>query len=89
SQVIEPLGGGGLTVSYTPFEGPVHTVNLSDPRVRMPLDFWWSAAPRYKWLACVLAFLILAVSAAAGVALYRVSFGRKWPWSRGSPSVDP
>jgi hypothetical protein len=79
SQVIEPLGGSGLTASYSPFEGRSRSVNLSDPKVRMPLDFWWSAAPRYKWLACTLAFLILAVSAAAWAALYRVSFGRRWP----------
>jgi hypothetical protein len=76
SQLIEPLTGKSLTISYTPFEGPAHSVDLSESGIRMPLDFWWSAAPRHKGLACALAFLILVVSAAAGAALYRVVFGR-------------
>ncbi len=86
SQLLEPLGGGGLTVSYTPFEGQAHSVNFSDPKPRMPLDFWWSAAPRYKWLACGLAAIILFVSVAAGLALYRISFCRRWPWGHAPPA---
>jgi hypothetical protein len=77
SQLIEPLGGSGLTVSYAPFEGPTHTVNLSEPRLRIPLDFWWAAAPRYKGLAYLLALLILALAAAAGGGLYLVASGRR------------
>ena len=38
-------------------------------------------------LACLLAFLILLAAAAAGVDLYRVSFGRKWPWGPAPPAA--
>ena len=34
SQVVEPLGGDGLEVTYAPFEGRSRTVNLSDPPVQ-------------------------------------------------------
>ncbi len=51
SQILEPLGSDGLEVSYAPFEGREPHVNLSDPRLRMPLDFWWVPPPRYVWLA--------------------------------------
>jgi hypothetical protein len=87
SQVIEPLTGSGLTISYPPFEGPSHSVDLSTPGIRMPLDFWWSAAPKYKGLACALAALILVAAAAAGAGLYRVSRDPKWP-SGGSPPAE-
>jgi hypothetical protein len=86
SQVIEPLGGNGLTVTYAPFEGRSRTVNLSEPGLRMPLDFWWSAAPRYKWMAVLLAALILAASIAAWIWAYLLSFGRRLPWDPG-PAV--
>ena len=46
SQVIDRLGGDGLEVTYAPFEGRSRTVNLSDPKYRMPLDFWWVPAAR-------------------------------------------
>ncbi len=87
SQVIEPLFGGGLRITYSPFEGRARSVDLSEAKLRMPLDFWWSAAPRYKWLACVLAFLILAVSAAAWVALYLISFGGRRPRGPTAPAA--
>jgi hypothetical protein len=76
TQVVERVTGEGLTISYPPFEGRSRTVDLSEPKLRTRLDFWWSAAPRYRGLATLLAALILAVSVAAWVALYRLSFGR-------------
>jgi hypothetical protein len=81
SQVVDRLGGDGLEVTYSPFEGRSRTVNLSDPKYRMPLDFWWVPPPRYAVLARALAALILLASVAAAVGLYVVSFGRRRPWS--------
>jgi hypothetical protein len=78
TQVVERITGEGLTISYPPFEGPAHTVDLSEPKLQTRLDFWWSAAPRYRWLATFLAAVILAVSAAAWIALYRISFERRF-----------
>jgi hypothetical protein len=87
TQVVEKVTGDGMTISYPPFEGRSRTVDLSEPKLQTPLDFWWSAAPRYKGLATLLAFAILAVSVAAWLALYRVSFERRWPWSTGPPAT--
>jgi|GEM_PF-2430048 len=70
SQVIDRLGGDGLTVTYAPFEGRSRTVNLSDPKLAIPLDFWWYPPPEHKWLVRVLALLLLLASAAASVRLY-------------------
>lgn len=45
SQVVDRLGGDGIEVTYAPFEGRSRTVNLSDPALAMPLDFWWYPPP--------------------------------------------
>ncbi len=80
SQVIEPLTGHGLKVTYAPFEGRSRTIDFSDPRYEMYLGFWWARAPSHKLLAGLLALAILALSAAAGARLYVLSFGRRRPW---------
>ena len=85
SQVVDRLGGHGLEVTYAPFEGRSRTVNLSDPKYLMPLDFWWVPPPHYRLLARALAGLILAISLAAAAGLYVVSFGRRRPWSARPP----
>ena len=79
SQIVEPLTGDGLEVTYHPFEGRSRTVDLSDPELDMPANYWWSAAPRYIWAARALALAILAIAIASGVWLYRLSFGRRRP----------
>jgi hypothetical protein len=86
SQIVEPLGGDGLKITYAPFEGRSRTVNLSDPRYRMPLAFWWYPPPRHQAAARTLAAFIFLVALAAGYGLYRVSFGRRRPWSAGLPA---
>ena len=86
SQVVERLGGDGLEVTYSPFEGRSRTVNLSDPRWRMPLDFWWAPPPRHVLLARALALAMLLISVAAAAGLYVVSFGRRRPWGPRSPA---
>jgi hypothetical protein len=86
SQIVERLGGDGLEVTYAPFEGRTRTMNLSDQPWRMPLDYWWSAAPRYKVLAFILAAVIFAIAVAAAVGLYVLSFGRRRPWSAPVPA---
>jgi hypothetical protein len=75
SQAISRLGGDGLNVTYRPFEGAKHTVNLSDPTLRPELDYWWNE-PFSTVGARVSAFLLLLGGAAGGVGLYRVSTGR-------------
>ena len=47
SQVVERFGGDGLEVTYAPFEGRSRTINLSDPKYRMPLDYWWSPSSHH------------------------------------------
>jgi hypothetical protein len=76
SQIVDRLGDHGLEVTYSPFEGRSRTVNLSDPKLSMPLDFWWYPPPEHKWLARFIALLILLASLAAAAELYQVSFGR-------------
>lgn len=73
SQVIEPLGGDGLKVTYSPFEGRSRTLNLSDPEVRLSLDFWWNGAGTGRQLA---ALMMLIISLVSGAALYLVAGGR-------------
>lgn len=76
SQVVDRLGGHGLDVTYASFEGRSRTVNLSDPKLRMPPDFWWYPPPEHKWLVRFIALLILLASLIAAAGLYRVAFGR-------------
>jgi len=87
SQIVDRLGGQGLEVTYAPFEGRSRTVNLSDPRWKMPLDFWWYPPPEHKWLARGLALIVLALAVAAAGGLYVVSFGRRRPWSTRPPAA--
>ena len=87
SQIVDRLGGHGLEVTYAPFEGRSRTVNLSDPRWKMPLDFWWYPPPEHKWLARALALVVLAFAVAAAGWLYVVSFGRRRPWSTRPPAA--
>jgi hypothetical protein len=76
SQVVDRLGGHGLEVTYSSFEGRSRTVNLSDPKLKMPPDFWWYPPPEHRWLVRFIALLILLASAAAATRLYLVTFGR-------------
>jgi hypothetical protein len=89
SQVIEPLTGHGLKVTYAPFEGRSRTIDFADPRYEMYLGYWWDRAPSHKLLAQALALAILLLAAAAGVALYVLSFGRRRPWSAPPPAAAP
>lgn len=88
SQVVDRLGGDGLEVTYAPFEGPSHTVNLSDPKLAMPLDFWWYPPPEHKWLARFLALLLLLAGAASAWWLYRLAWRPPPPPVR-SPAPEP
>jgi hypothetical protein len=89
SQVDERLGGDGLEVTYAPFEGRSRTVNLSDPKYRMPLDFWWGGSPLHPFPARLVAVLLLLVSVAAAAGLYVLSFGRRRPWRAAAPAAAP
>jgi hypothetical protein len=80
SQVVEPLTGDGLEVTYAPFEGRSRKVDFSEPLYKVPLDFWWSWAPAHKALARGLAVLVFLIAVAAAAGLYRVTFGRGPPW---------
>jgi hypothetical protein len=80
SQVVEPLTGHGLKVTYGPFEGRSRTIDFADPRYEMYLGTWWGRAPAHKLLAGLLALAILAIAATAGACLYVLSFGRRRPW---------
>ena len=75
SQVISRLGGEGLKVTYSPFEGRSRTVNLSDPSLRPELDYWWNN-PFSTRGARLAALLMLLAALASGLALYVVSSGR-------------
>jgi hypothetical protein len=41
SQVLERVGVGPLTATYDPWEGPIHTVDFSNPAFRIAPDFFW------------------------------------------------
>jgi hypothetical protein len=81
SQVVERLGGSGIDATYAPFEGRSRTVNLSDPKYRIPLDFWWILPPRNQVLDKLLAALAAIAAALAAAGIYLLSFGRRWPLS--------
>jgi hypothetical protein len=81
SQVIERAGGDGLEVTYAPFEGRSRTVDLSDPKYRMGLDFWWVLPISDTTPDRLLAAALLILAAAAGGGLYLLAFGRRWPLS--------
>lgn len=74
TQIIDRLGGDGLEVTYAPFEGRSRTVNLSDPKLAIPLNFWWYPPPEHKWLVRFLALLLLLASVAAAARLYLLAF---------------
>ena len=86
SQVVEPLTGEGLEVTYAPFEGRSRKIDFAAPRYEMKLAYWWARASSYEALAGVLAFVILVLAVAAAAWLYVVSFGRRRPWSH-APSA--
>ena len=79
SQVLERLGDDGLEVTYAPFEGRSRTVDLSGPRYRMGLDFWWVLPPSNATLDRLLAAALLILAASATVGLYLQAFGRVRP----------
>ena len=81
SQVVERLGGSGIEATYAPFEGRSRTVDLSDPKYRIPLDFWWILPPRNEVLDKLLAALAAIAAALAAGGVYLLSFGRRWPLS--------
>jgi hypothetical protein len=85
SQVIERISGGdGLKVTYAPFEGRVRTVDLSDPKYRMGIDFWWARPPSNATLDRLLAAALFVLAAVAAAALYLQAFGRRWPLRKGA-----
>ncbi len=73
SQIVEPLGGDGLKVTYHPFEGRSRTLNLSAPNVRLSPAYWWHDAGLGRQL---IALLLLAISLASAAALYMLARGR-------------
>lgn len=72
SQVIKPLFGQGLTVSYAPFEGRVRTIDLSSLAVNSQPDFWWYS-PFNSLRSRLIAASLLILSMWSLVGLYRVS----------------
>jgi hypothetical protein len=87
SQVISRLGGNGLEVTYAPFEGRSRTINLSDPKYRTPLNFWWAPTPRHPFAARSIAFLLLLAAVGSAAGLYLLSFGRRRPWGARAPAA--
>lgn len=79
SQIVDRLGGDGIEVTYAPFEGRSRTVNLSDPALAIPLNFWWYPPPEHKWLVRSLALLLLLASLAASWRLYRLVWSAPEP----------
>jgi hypothetical protein len=73
SQVVEPLGGDGLKVTYDPFEGRSRTLNLSAPNVRLSPAYWWHGAGPGRHLVALLLFI---ASVASGIGLYLLAKGR-------------
>jgi hypothetical protein len=73
SQVVEPLGGDGLKVTYDPFEGRSRTLNLSAPNVRLSPAYWWHGAGPGRQLVALLLFISSIVS---GIGLYLLAKGR-------------
>jgi hypothetical protein len=71
TEVVSRFGGKGLEATYDPFEGRSRTVNLSEPEVRMELNFFWNnlfGVTRAK----VFAALMFLMSLASGFGLYRL-----------------
>lgn len=81
TQVVDRLGGHGITVTYQPLEGRGRSLNLSDPSVRLPVDFWWHRTINKlgAHIAALFMFLTLILS---GTALYRLCAKRKVPLSK-------
>lgn len=73
SQIVEPLSGNGLKVTYAPFEGRSRTVDMSSPSLKHRLDFWWNGATTPRELVALLLFILSLGSAGA---LYTVSRSR-------------
>jgi len=84
SQVLEPLGGKGLTLTYHPFEGRSRSVNLSEPGLRTEADFFWSMMLR-TFAARAAALLLLLLALASGYGLYLLA-RMETPMNRSAPS---
>jgi hypothetical protein len=76
TQILEPLGSGGLEATYHPFEGRSRTVNLSDPDVRMELDYFWHY-PFNTVQARVFALLMFLLALGSGFGLFRLTRGER------------
>lgn len=71
TEVLERLGGDGLTITYHPFEGRSRSANLSEPGLRTEADFFWSMMLRtFAARAAALLMLLLALGSSYG--LYRL-----------------
>jgi hypothetical protein len=76
SQVLEPLGAGGLEVAYAPYEGRARTIDFSDPELHTELDYFWSTLlPTLG--ARIFAALMFVFSLASGFLLYRLARGKR------------
>jgi hypothetical protein len=69
SQILERVGAGALTATYDPFEGPVHSVDFSNPAFRISPDFFWhELVPTTA--ARILALVFFLVAVAGGWVVY-------------------
>lgn len=72
SEVLERIGGDGLTLTYHAYEGRSRSVNLSQPGLRTEADFFWSMMLQ-TLAARVVALLLLLLAAASGFGLLRLA----------------
>lgn len=86
SQVLERIGIGSLTATYNPFEGPIHTVDWSDPAFRISPDFFWhELVPTTAARILAALFFLVAISGAwvlyacAKLARFRPGGGARGP----------
>ncbi len=72
SQIVERLGGEGITATYHPLEGRERSLNLSRPDIRIAGDFWWRTSLGGSG-ANLVAVLFLLMGGASAYGLYRVT----------------
>lgn len=77
SQVVERLGGDGITVTYRALEGRERSLNLSRPDIRIAGGFWWKDSLD-GFGPDLAAVLMLLLGGASGYGLLRVARGG-WP----------